>query len=389
MSVNTMDFNQAAALLNNIRQQVTGKSALAPVNDTEWVSVAQQVLAVGTEPVMNAISQLVGRTIFSSRPYDAKFKGLQVDNQRFGGITRKLQIKDKDFDNAASFQLVDGQAVDMYVVNKPEVLQTNFYGTNVFVKDYTIFRDQLNSAFRSAEEFGEFTSMVATNAQNMIEQAKESLARACLGNFIVGKVAATNGVIHLLTEYNAATGLSLTAISVMQPANFPAFAKWAYARIETLSNFMSERSDMYQIQITGKEITRHTPRNRQRVYLYAPLLAEVSSRVLADTYHDNFLRYADVESVNFWQAIGTPDTINAAPVFLKTDGTLNTSTGATTVSKIFGVIFDEDALGYNVFGEHTNMTPLNARGDYWNVFHHFNMRYWNDFTEKGIVLLLD
>ena len=388
MSVNTMDFNQAATILNTIHGQVTGKNAITPIDNTSWVSVAQETIAVGTDPVINAITQLVGRTIFSSRPYYRKFGGLQVDNQRFGAITRKLNIADKDFDTDAGFMLVDGQSVDMYKVNKPNILQMNFYGTNVFTKDYTIFKDQLNSAFENAGQFGEFMSMITTNAQNMIEQSKESLARATLGNFIAGKYVADNGVVHLLTEYNTATGQSFTSVSIMEPANFPAFAKWAYARIEQISNMMTERTDLYQIQVSGKEITRHTPKDRQKVYLYSPLLSEISARVLADTFHDNFLRYSDVEAVNFWQSAQTPDTINAEPVYLDTDGTL-VNANATTVSNIFGVIFDEEAVGYNVFNEDTNVTPINAKGRYWNVFMNYNIRYWNDFTEKGVVLLLD
>lgn len=391
MSVNTLDFNQASAVLNDIREQVTGKTSIAPIDDTSWVSVAQQTLAIGVDPVVNAISQLVGRTIFSNRPYARKFGGLQVDNQKFGAITRKLSIADKDFIDDAGFQLVDGQSVDMFKVDKSVLLQMNFYGQNVFTKQYTIFKDQLNSAFESAGQFGEFMGMISGNARDMVEQSKESMARATLGNFIAGKYAAAADVVHLLTEYNAETGMSpaLDAQTVMQPANFPAFAKWMYARIEQISNMMTERTNLYQIQVTGKEITRHTPRNKQKVYLYAPVMSEISARVLADTFHDNFLRYADTESVNFWQSAETPETINAKPVYLQADGTLKTDAAAQTVTPIFGVIFDEEAVGYSIFNEDTNVTPINAKGRYWNVFMNYNIRYWNDFTEKGVVLLLD
>ena len=388
MSVNTMDFNQLSVVLNDLSEQVTGRKQIAPTDTKEFVSVANSVIQAGYDPVLNAITQLVTRTIFSIRPYSRRFAGLQVDNQRWGAITRKLNIADKPFEDDARFELVDGQAIDHYTVNKPNILQTNFYGANVYEKSYTIFRDQLDNAFRGPEQFGEFISMVTQNASDMVEQAHETTARATIGNFIAGKISADNGVIHLLTEYNEKTGLNLTDQDVYKPDNFKPFMEWVYARVEELSQRMTERSSLYQIEVTDKPIMRHTPQRDQRVYMYAPALAEISARVLADTYHDNFLRYAETESVNFWQSILTPDAINIAPTYLKPDGTLEEGS-AVEQANIFGVIFDRDALGYTVMNQWSGTTPLNVKGGYWNTFLHFTERYWNDFTEKGIVLLLD
>ena len=152
MSVNTMEFKQAATLLNNLRQQVTGQTSIAPADTSEFVSVGQTLLQAGYDPLLNAITQVIGRTIFSVRPYRRKFAGIEVDSMKWGSITRKLAVADKDFENSVRFELVDGQAVDMFKVNKPVVLQLNFYGQNVFDKGYTIFKDQLDNAFRGPDE---------------------------------------------------------------------------------------------------------------------------------------------------------------------------------------------------------------------------------------------
>lgn len=388
MGVNTMDFNQAATLLNNIRKQVTGETSIAATNTSDFVSAAQTTLQAGYDPVLNAISQMVSKTIFSIRPYNRRFAGIQMDSQKWGSITRKLSISDKDFENDKRFELVDGQSIDMYKVNKPAVLQTNFYGQNVFNKTYTIFRDQLDNAFSGPDEFGRFMAMVTQNASDMIEQAHENMARLTIANFIGGKYADSADVVHLLTEYNTQTGSSLTATTVYAPANFPEFIKWMYARVSTLSQLMTERSGKFQVQITGKTINRHTPLDRQKVYLSAPLLNEMNARVLADAYHDDFLRYSDTEAVNFWQSIDTPDTIEVTPVMLNADGTVSART-AQTVEKVVGVIFDDDALGYTTIHNWSATTPFNTKGGYWNVDHNFTERYFNDFTEKGIILLLD
>lgn len=389
MAVNDLTFNQASTVLNSIVKQATGQTVQTPTNTAEFVTVAQLALKAGYDPVLNAISQVLSRTIFSIRPYNRKFAGLQVDEQKFGNITRKLNIADKDWDDDARFTLVDGQSVDMFRVNKPNVLQTNFYGANVYERSYTIFRDQLDNAFRSPEEFSRFVTMVVQNCSDMIEQAHENMARATIANFIGGKYAAQNGVIHLLTEYNTLTGLSLTAQSVYDPANYKAFMQWAYARIAAISALMTERSIEYQINITGKEISRHTPYAMQKVFLYTPAAFQIESRVLADTYHDNYLRYAYNERVNFWQSIKTPDSLQVIPTYLGTDGALVTAENAVSVSQLFGCIIDEEAAGYTVVNTWSAPTPFNAKGGYSNVFFHFTDRFWNDFTEKGVILLLN
>ncbi len=389
MSVNTMSFEDASAILNNIREQVTGESAIAPVNTSEFVSVATTLLQQGYDPVLNAITQMVSRTIFSIRPYNRKFGGIKMDSEQWGSIVRKLSIADKDFSEDVRFELVDGQSIDHYKVNKPNILQTNFYGQNVYEKNYTIFKDQLDNAFSGPAEFGRFMSMVVQNISDMIEQAHESIARMTIGNFVGGKKLANNGVIHLLTEYNTETGESLTATTVYAPANFGNFMKWMYARVATLTALMTERSVEFQINVTGKEINRHTPYEYQKVYLYAPLLNGMNARVLAETFHDDFLEYADVEAVNYWQSIDSPMALNVTPSYMGADGLIVTAQEAQSITNLVGVIFDRDALGYTTVNNWSATTPLNAKGGYWNTFHHFTERWYNDFTEKGIVLLLD
>lgn len=392
MAVNDLTFNQLSMVLNSIVQQATGQQVQQATNTAEFVSVAQTALKTGYDPVLQAISQVLSRTIFSIRPYTRKFGGLMVSNQQFGNIVRKLNIADKDWEEDSRFELTDQNSVDMYKVNKPSILQTNFYGANVFEKSLTIFKDQLDCAFSNPDEFGRFVSMTMTNASDMIEQAHENLARATLANFIGGKISGdTASVIHLLTEYNTITGLNppLTAETVYQPANFKPFMQWVYSRVASLSSLMTERTQKFHINVTGKEISRHTPVNKQKVYLYAPARYQTETMVLADVYHDNFLRMADNETVNFWQSIDKPDEINVQPVYLQADGTLKSDDTPLNQKGIFGVMFDEEAAGYTVVNQWSAPTPFNSKGGYSNIFWHFTDRYWNDFTENGIVLLLD
>lgn len=387
---NELTYNQISTVLNGIMEQATGVKTVAPVNTNEFVTVGQLALKMGYDPLLNAISQVLTRTIFSIRPYTAKFRGVEVSKQRFGAMTRKLQMLDSEFEDDERFELVEGKSIDMYRVRKPKVLQTNFYGQNVFQKHYTIFKDQLDLAFTGPSQLAEFWSMVSQNVYDIIEQSKESMRRITLANFIAGKyIGDTNNVIHLVQEYNAAAGTAFTPQEILQPSNFKAFIQWTVARIEQISSMMTERTNLFHVNIVGKEkMMRHTPVRKQKVFLYNPFKSMVESMVLADTYHDTFIRFADNESVNYWQSVSNPDELNIAPVYLGTNGALIEG-GATQINGIFGIIFDEEALGTTVVNEWSAPTPFNAAGGYSNIFFHWTMRYWNDFLENGVLLMLD
>lgn len=402
-NVNDMTVFQAGTILQSLVQQATGQAVIAATTPGEFVSVAQTALKTGYDPIINTISQMWGRTIFSIRPYSRKFSGLEMSMERWGNAVRKLSIADKPIEDDARFKwpvgydstqtgnpLGNGQSVDMYALNKPDILQVNFYGQSVYENSYTIFKDQFDVAFTSPDEFMRFNSLVTGNRSDKLEQYRENIARGILANYIgsILSEAQDTRVVHLLTEYNAETGLQLTAQSVYQPANFTSFMQWAYARIATISRMMTERSEMYQTVINGKHVMRHTPANRQKVYLYAKAMDQFDAMVKANSYHDNYLKFTDYEGVNFWQSIETPDSISVTPVYTSTTGVATTGK-AVEQAGIFGVIFDEEALGYAQVNNWAAVTPFNAKGGYWNTYDHVNFRAIMDMSEKGVLLLLD
>lgn len=388
MAVNTMGIEQAYTLLNSIHAQATGNTTIQATDLSSFISVAQSTLQSGYENTLNAITQVLTKTIVAVRPYEEKFKGLEYSADRWGGIIRKINFADTPALADPTYSLVDGQSIDQFVVKKPNVLETRYVGKDVYKGQYTIFTRQLDVAFSSPEEFGAFMSGLMTHFVNERTQWLENLKRSMLANAIASKNAMAQDVIHLLTEYNTASGLTLTSQTILQPANFRGFMEWAYTRVSNLSRLMSERSELFQMKITGKPIMRHTPMEDQRVYMSSKYLDAMDSMVLADTYHENFLRYADVEPVNFWQAIQSPDTISVTPVYIDNTGAVVTGT-AQTVTPMVGIMFDRDAIGYNIYQDSLETSPYNADGQYYNLFHHVGVQLQNDFTEKMIVLLLD
>lgn len=404
MAVNSLTFEQVATVLTSIVKQATNQAVLTPTDNASFVSVAQIALRADRDAVMNAISNVLARTIFSIRPYSAKLTGLEMDTFRWGNMMRKLSIADSDWQDDPAYawpatydstqtghETGDGYAIDPWTIKKPNVLQTNFYGSSVYFDEMTIFEDQIETAFSGPEQLGSFLTLLMTNLSNRLEMSNEGLRRGLVCNAI-GAMKAENKAernIHLLTEYNTLTGNTYTVQDIYTPSVFPGFVKWMYARVAELTDLFTANSTMFQTVITGKPILRHTPLEMQRVYMYSPFLRQIEARVLADTYHDGFLRYSDVESLPYWQSIQTKDTVKVTPVYTGTDGTVVTAGSAVTVENVVGLIFDRDAMGMTVLDRRVLSTPVNTKGLYRNLHVHCKQRVVFDSTEKCALLTLD
>lgn len=397
MAVNTMTFNQLATVLTSIVSQATGKTGLTATDTSSFVSVGKLGLETGYDPLNTAISQVLSKTIFSIRPYNRKFASIEQDAIRYGNHVRKINFADTGFEEDDRIKLSDGNSIDQQVVKKPVAVQTNFYGENVYQKHITIYKDQLDVAFSSPEEFGRFVTGVMQTVDDELEQARENTARATVANLIGGHYLMddgniTNGscVCHLLTEYNAYTGSSVTASDVFAPNIFPDFARWLYGRIATLSRMLQERSANYHLSSinSSADIMRHTPVDRQRLFMLAQPMDQIGSNVLSTTFNDEYLKMIPREDVTFWQSINSPASINLTAGYISALGAA-TSGSASLDGIVMGVLFDEEAAGYTLVNQWANPAPFNARGGYTNYFWHETQRFYNDFSENCVVLLLD
>lgn len=388
MAANNLTFEQSAAFLTDLYEQASGQKAIAVTDTASFTTVAQATLKTGYDNVINAISQVLSRTIFSVRPYTAKFKGIMVDNQRFGGWVRKINYVDKDVVNEESYPLTDGQSYDPWVIRKPEVLQTNFYGGHRYEDFITMFTWQLDVAFSGPDEFSRWAAGVFQNINDKLEQIRESEARSCLINFMAGKQAGdSTNVINVLQVYKNETGTVLTPANMYAEANYVPFAKWLYSYVNRLTELLSERSTKYHINVTNKELHRHTPADRLKAYMSARAMTAIESVVMPTVFNADKLKMIDWESVNYWQAINSPEQIIATPTYLQANGSLTTAESAVTMNNVMGVLFDEEALGLTFIYDQMAASPLNPRTMTTNYYWHVASRTYNDFTENGIVLV--
>ena len=404
--MNDMTISQAATILGEAVEQATGQKVITNISTPEqFVSVAQTALKTGYDPIINSLSQIWSKSLYAVRDYSSPLTSLEMDLPRYGNALRKIspiaaKMQDDqrfiwpvayDEKGHSTNALGNGESVDMYKISKQEVLQTNFYGTAVYQQRYTTFKDQFDVAMSSADEFMRFNAMNMTERNNDKESYREAVARGMQANFIAAIIdeGQKSRVVHLLSEYNTETGLSLSAQSVSQPANFAPFMRWVYARFNVIARFMGERSQLYQTAINGKPVLRHTRGSDLRVALYSKAYEQMRTMALSTTFHDDYLKLAKFEGINFWQSINTPDSVNITPVYTSTTGAVKKASKAVNKAGIFGIMHDRDALGYCYTNTWSATTPLNIDGGYWNTAEHATIKTIQDNTEKAVVLLLD
>lgn len=326
------------------------------------------------------------------RPYDAPLKRLQVTGDDWSNHVRKINFCDSDPVTDKAWELTDGQSVDMYEVHKPKVLQTNYYGQTNYSRVYTQADTQMEAAFKGPEELAQFWASFVLHLSNQIEADRRNLANNLMANHLTGMtVTSPNSVIYLLDEYNAQQGTELTVQDVYKEANFPGFAKYAYGRINDISRLMKERSinwhQNWTVGSTTYNIMRHTPYDRQHLYLYSGTQSQIDARVIPEVFHDNMLKYRDAEQVTFWQNIDKRETISAMPVVTTNAGAASKHP-AVQLSNVFGCLLDWDAIGYTPKLSRVVPTPMNARGLYTNFWYHYGWSWYDDFTENAVLFLM-
>ena len=401
--MSALDIKQIETVVNEIVAVAKGEKANGGLPYGDFTTCATTALEMDVNQINNGISQVLSRTIFSVRPYTALYKGLYKDSEKWGNHVRKMVALDDEMEKDQRIYkgngsvLANGDSVDMYQIKKTDVLQTNFYGFTQYQKKKTIWKDQLDTAFSSPQQFGNFLSMVMQSASDQLEQAREELARGTLVNLVAGTYAqGGNQVVHLLTEYNTDTGLTLTKADVLQPANYKAFMQWTYARLQNLMDIMRTRSYLFHVNPTVnkklKNIPRHTPYERQHAYLLSDFINKSANMVESNTFNTEYLKKMDAEKVVYWQDPTDVYMIKQGSTYNymdKTSGLIKKGTIETDLTSVVGVIFDDEAIGINLYNNWTGTTPFNVAGGYTNYFWHEGARYWVDNTENAIVICLD
>lgn len=417
----TITPQDAHLIMNELVREATGIDAVASTDISSFVSAGETVLATGMENVMNVLNIVLNRTLVAARPYSAKFRLVQaLDTGIYSNRLRKISyfaqyaLPDGSHNTDLFTNLAPGftagenissgtaqSTKSQWEQNPAMPLEMNFAGSSVCQDCITLYDDQVQTAFRGPEEFARFVTGFMTEHGNDIESQKEAWNRMAVLNKIAScyyydQAQDTEGqVINLTNEFNTRFGTQHTSAQ-LRSTYLKEFLAFFVAEFKKVSQFMTERSASRHINfkktIDGVDyaILRHTPYNRQRVYLYSPLFTEAEALVLPEIFRPNYLDIdTQYESVTYWQGQSDRSEINVKPAVYDTaTGTQIPAANAVNLEYVVGAIMDEDALMTNFQLERADTTPLEARKHYRNTWNTFMKNIIDDPSENCVIFIM-
>ena len=204
-------------------------------------------------------------------------------------------------------------------------------------------------------------------------------------------------VVNLTAAYNSFFGTSYTSAQ-LRSVYLKSFLEFMTATVKEYSDYITERTAQYHLALPKTvggvtySILRHVPRDRQRLYLFRPLLRKSEAIVMPEIFSPSYLTMDQYEGVDFWQS--NYSDAERPQVKVKT-AILNTVTGEQTASAdieipyVVGLLTDVDSLMTDFQLERAISTPVNARKGYRNVWLHFAKNAINDPTESAILFTME
>lgn len=413
------DVKDAHALMSLLVAQATGQANVTVTDTSSFVSAGELVLATGMENVFNSLNIVLGRTLVASRPYNAKLAlmdeldtGVWTNRLRKISFYSRFPLPSGAFNTDLYLNLAEGftagenpdalgvaqSTKSQWEQHQQPSVELNF-GTSATWQDcITMYDDQVQIAFRDEAEFAKFISGYLQEHANDIESQREAWNRMLLLNKIASvydmSADMAGSVIDLTTEFNTKFGTNYTSAE-LRSTHLKEFLEFFISEFKLTSQRMTERSTKYHWPVTngdGLSVLRHTPYDRQRVYLFADLFTESEAIVMPEIFNPKYLDIkTQYEAVTYWQS-NTVDadraSINVTPAIIDTSTGLQDAGDPVELEYVVGMITDVDGLMSNWQIERVDTTPLEARKHYRNTWRTFRKGGICDNTENCVIFIM-
>lgn len=406
---NYFQVRDAAGIVESLVKQLSAQTSISKVDSTNFVDAGSSVLAQGYENVMNALSQLVGRTITAVRPTeDEEFRLIDKSEDSFSDRIRKISIYSKNPQKTGMYNtdqytnlgdgLSDGSGAGSQWEQAPYIPVEKFFGPKEFAwqHEFTDYINQLNVAFTSEAELVDFLNGMRTRMINDIRLQKTAknriavLSRLAGNKLLVDKeLLGAECAVNLTPEFNKEYGTSYTTEQLLTNHRI-AFYKFFLAKFKIYSKMLKYDTVMFHDPLTKTVsdvdyvVLRNTPVSMQKFLFNEQLFTEVEFD-LSEIFHPEKLAFPkeNAEGIMYWQDPKNPYQIDVVPALPE-----GATSSEVQIDYVLGILFDTDALMSNNRYEGMLATPINARHGYRNEFYNFKYSIFSDYSENSILFYM-
>lgn len=385
-----MEVKQIYEIMNGITNEMLGDSVIVAEDLSNIVELGQQFESVvGLDNYVRKLPDHVGRVIFVNRKYGGRAPSVLMDGWEYGSILEKIAARIPEAVENEDFELNNGQSYDPNIFTAPDVFGEFWNKRTTFEIDMSITENQVKSSFSSVTQLNSFLSMIQMSIENSLTIKLDALIMRTINNMIGetmyaevpgGTYTGRSGVkaVNLLYEYNVAmygssTGSYLSADAALHTPEFIRFASM------TMANYIDRIKVASTLFNIGGEM-RFTPEDLLHVVMLSEFKNAANVYLQSDTFHDEYTRLPEAESVAFWQGSGTDFAFSST-----SEIKIKTASGHDVdVTGVVGIMFDRDALGVCNQERKVN-THFNEKASFWNYFYKQFAGYFNSTNENFVV----
>lgn len=383
-----MTVKQIYELTNQIATETLGLSTVLNEDLSNLVDLGSEVF--NTDNVDNYVKALidrVGKTVFVDRKYNGSVPSVLYDAWEFGSVLEKVEVELPEASENETWELVDGASYDEHIFYKPSVTVRFFNNKSTFEIPYSIATRQVKESFINASEMNKFIGAIEGAVDKAMTIRTDGLIMRTI-NMMTAKTLAheipsgsygnnsTIKAVNLLKLYNDKFNQSLTKDNCLQT---PEFVRFASAQIGITVDRMTKISTLFNID--GKP--RFTPKEDMHTVLLSDFVKYADAYLQSGTYHDEYTKLPQAETVPYWQGTGTGyDFDSVSKIHVKVDNDTTVEAGG-----ILGVVFDKYTLAVCNIDKRTT-SAYSARGEFYSNFLKYDMQAIASTDENFVVFFV-
>ncbi len=389
-----MLMTQVYEILNTITTEILGEETVVNEDLSNVVDIGRafENLDNGLDNYVRRLQDHIGRMVFVDRVYAGRAPRVLMDGWEYGSILEKVRAALPEATENESWALQDGASYDPNVFTAPQVSVKFFNKRVTFEIPISITEKQVKSSFSNATQLNAFYSMIQTAIENSMTVKLDSLIMRTINTAIAetiyseypsgaGSYDDTTGVraVNLLYLYNETLPETATPLTAADAIHDPDFIRFASYQMALYSDRLEVISTLFNIGETEK----FTPKDRQHFIMLSEFKRAADVYLQSDTFHDEFTRLPEAESVTYWQGSGIDYAFDSTSAINVTTADNHT----VSVSGILGVIFDRDTLGVANLDRRVT-TNYNPKAEFWNEWHKADAGYFLDLDENCVVFFV-